>query len=48
MGEFRNIYKTMIKTEFMGGKGRGGYENFHLHWLRKFLIDFWEGMKICT
>ena len=24
MGEFRNIDKTMIKTEFMGGKGRGG------------------------
>ncbi len=31
MGEFRNIDKTMIKTEFMGEKGRGGYENFHLH-----------------
>ena len=31
MGEFQNIDKTMIKTEFMGEKGRGGCENFHLH-----------------
>ncbi len=30
MGEFRNIDKTMIKTECMGEEGRG-YENFHLH-----------------
>ena len=30
MGEFRNIDKTTIKTEFTGEEGRG-YDNFHLH-----------------
>ena len=31
MREFRNIDKTMIKTEFMEEQaGGGGYENFHL------------------
>ena len=28
MGEFRNIDKTMIKTEFMGKRGEGGMKIF--------------------